>query len=50
MSIHLSKEIIRLKKMMSELCTAVEESMKLAIVSVINHDAKLAEKVIEHDI
>lgn len=49
MSIHLSKEINKLKKMMSELCTAVEESMKIAIVSVINHDAKLARKVIEHD-
>lgn len=49
MSLHLSKEIDRLKGMMSLLCTRVEESMKQALVSLVNHDKLMAEKIIEND-
>ena len=46
---HLNKEIMRLKKMMSTLCALVEESMRHALVSVIKHDKVLAKEVIEND-
>ncbi len=49
MSMHLSKEIQKLKKMMSELCSIVEESMKKAVYSVINHDTEVAQEVIDND-
>jgi phosphate transport system protein len=49
MSLHLSKEINRLKKMMSELCTRVEESMKQSLVSLLSHDKEMAAKIIQND-
>ncbi len=49
MSIHLSKEINKLKKLMSEECSLVEESMKQAIYSFTNHDVEIANDVIKQD-
>lgn len=49
MSVHLSKEINRLKEMMTRLCTSVEESMKLALTCVLNHDKEMAKKIIAND-
>lgn len=49
MSIHLSKEIIRLKKLMSTLCSKVENSMTQSMLSVINEDRALASKIMTQD-
>ncbi len=49
MSLYLSKEIDKLKKLISELSTKVEESMKQAIYATINNDLEIAQKVIEND-
>ncbi len=49
MSLHLSKEINKLKKMMSEECSLVEESMKKAVYSVVHHDLEVAQEVIKND-
>lgn len=49
MSLHLSKEINRLKDMMTELCTKVEKSMTHSLACVLNHDKEMALKIIEND-
>ncbi len=49
MTLHLRREIDRLKKMLSSLSTQVEESVQKAVTSVLERDAALAEAVIVHD-
>ena len=49
MTIHMSNEIERLKKMLLSLCTRVEEQLWQAVQSIKNRDGQLAQKVIEQD-
>ena len=49
MSVHLKREIEKLKKMLLSLCAAVEESLRLAIKSINERDENLARNVIETD-
>ncbi len=49
MSLYLSKEINKLKKLMSELSTKVEDSMKQAVYATVNNDLKIAKEVIKND-
>lgn len=49
MSIHMIREIEKLKKMILSLAALVEENCRLAVKSVASRDGKLAEKVIEGD-
>lgn len=49
MTLHLSREIDKLKKMLSSLSTLVEESVQKAVASILDRDAALAESVIGHD-
>jgi len=50
MTVHMKREIDKLKKMLMSLCEVVEESLRQAVKSIKERDAKLAEKVIETDI
>ncbi len=49
MSVHLNKEIRRLKELMTGLCTKVETSMTKALAAVMNHDKKLAAEIVAND-
>ncbi|NOY74232.1 MAG: phosphate signaling complex protein PhoU [Kiritimatiellaeota bacterium] len=49
MSLHLSKEIERLKRLMSELCSKVETSMSKALSSALDFDGDMARDIIEKD-
>lgn len=49
MTVHLGKEIIRLKKMILQLAAKVEESVEQAVESVAQTDLDLAGKVINED-
>ena len=46
---HLQREIERLKKKILSLCAAVEESVRMAVKSIEDGDAAMAEKVIRTD-
>jgi len=50
MTVHMSREIDRLKKMLLSLCEVVQESLRRAVRSIKERDAALAKKVIEMDI
>lgn len=50
MTVHMKREIDKLKKMLMSLCEVVEESLRQAVKSIKERDEKLAEKVIETDI
>ncbi len=49
MSIHLQKELDRLKEKLLTLSTLVEESVRMAVESVQEKDAEKAQKVVEMD-
>ena len=49
MSIHLFREVEKLKKMILELSAVVEDNLHNAVNSITKHDVKLAEKVIQTD-
>ena len=49
MTIHMKREIEKLKKKLSALCEVVEKSFLQAVQSIKTRDAKLARKVIEAD-
>jgi phosphate transport system protein len=50
MTLHMKREIDKLKQMLLSLCEVVENSLRQAVKSIKERDAKLAEKVIEMDI
>ena len=49
MTVHMSNEIEKLKKMLLSLCSQVEEQHWQAVKSIKERDADLARKVIDHD-
>ncbi len=49
MSIHLQREIKRLKELMTELCSEVEKMMTEALSCALNHDKEVAKAIIEAD-
>jgi phosphate transport system protein len=49
MTLHLSREIDKLKSMLSTLSAHVEESVQKAVASVLDRDAALAESVVAFD-
>lgn len=49
MGLHLEKEIHKLKRQMSKICTLVEENVRMAIESVNEKNCSLALEVIERD-
>lgn len=49
MTIHMSNEIERLKKMLLSLCSRVEEQLWQAVQSIKDRDGQLAQKVIDQD-
>ena len=50
MTVHMKREINKLKSELLSLCKVVEESFRQAVKSIQKRDAKLAKKVIEADI
>ena len=50
MTVHMKREIDKLKQMLLSLCQVVENNLRQAVKSIKERDAKLAEKVIEMDI
>lgn len=50
MTVHMKREIDKLKKMLLSLCGVVEESLRQAVESINQRDANLARKVIEKDV
>jgi len=50
MTVHMKREIDRLKQMLMSLCEVVEENLRQAVKSIKERDAKLAEKVIGMDL
>lgn len=50
MTVHMKREIDRLKQMLMSLCEVVEENLHRAVESIRNRDADLAKTVIEMDI
>lgn len=50
MTVHMKREIDRLKKMLLSLCSLVEDSLRQAVKSIKEQDASLAKKVIETDV
>jgi phosphate transport system protein len=50
MTVHMKREIDRLKQMLMSLCEVVEENLRRAVESIRKRDAKLANTVIETDI
>lgn len=49
MTVHMKREIDRLKQMLMSLCEVVEENLRQAVKSIKERDVKLAKKVIETD-
>jgi phosphate transport system protein len=49
MSVHLSKEVAKLKKKILQLCAEVEENVRRAVLSVVSMDAAAAEDVRRKD-
>ncbi|MFC1792786.1 phosphate signaling complex protein PhoU [Planctomycetota bacterium] len=50
MTLHMKREIDRLKQMLMSLCEVVEENLRRAVESIRQRDANLAKTVIETDI
>lgn len=50
MTVHMKREIDKLKKMLLSLCGVVEESLRQAVESINQRDANLARKVIQKDV
>jgi phosphate transport system protein len=50
MTMHMSKEISRLKKKLLVLCSQIEDQLCSAVRSIQERDSELAEKVIEKDL
>ena len=50
MTVHMKREIDRLKQMLISLCEVVEENLRRAVESIRQRDANLAKTVIEMDI
>jgi phosphate transport system protein len=50
MTVHMKREIERLKKMLLSLCKIVEDNLQQAVKSIKQRDANLAKKVIGEDI
>ena len=50
MTMHMSKEISRLKKKLLVLCSQIEDQLWSAVRSIQERDSELAEKVIEKDL
>ena len=50
MTVHMKREIDRLKQMLMSLCEVVEENLRRAVESIRQRDATLAKTVIETDI
>jgi phosphate transport system protein len=50
MTVHMKREIDKLKKMLLSLCGVVEESLRQAVESINQRDASLARKVIQKDV
>ncbi len=50
MTVHMKREINKLKRELLSLCKVVEESFRQAVKSIQKRDAELAKKVIEADI
>jgi phosphate transport system protein len=50
MTVHIKREIDKLKKMLMALCDVVEESLRKAVQSIKDRDIKLANEVIDADI
>ena len=49
MSIHLDKELVRLKKRLLHMAAVVEEDARKAVMAAMTRDVKLAREVIEKD-
>lgn len=49
MSVHLNKEIDRLKKLIANLCSMVDENMRQSVLSLLHDDVQSAKKIIEKD-
>ncbi len=50
MTVHMKREIDRLKEMLMSLCKIVEDSLRQAVKSIKKRDAELAHRVIEKDV
>ena len=50
MTVHMKREIDRLKQMLMSLCEVVEKNLRRAVESIRQRDAKLANAVIETDV
>ena len=50
MTVHMKREIDRLKQMLISLCEVVEENLRRAVESIRKRDANLAKTVIEMDV
>ena len=50
MSIHLQREVERLKKLILSLSATVEKSLRQAVKSIADRDTTLAKQVIENDL
>jgi phosphate transport system protein len=50
MTVHMKREIDRLKQMLMSLCEVVERNLRQAVESIRHRDAKLAKAVIETDV
>ena len=50
MTVHMKREIDKLKQMLLSLCEVVENSLRQAVKSIKERDANLAKTVIEMDV
>jgi len=50
MTVHMKREIDRLKEMLMSLCEVVEKNLRRAVESIRKRDAELAKKVIDMDV
>ena len=50
MTVHMKREIDRLKQMLTSLCEVVEKNLRRAVESIRQRDAKLAKTVIDMDV
>jgi phosphate transport system protein len=50
MSVHLQREIDKLKKSLLSLCTLVEDQVQMAVQAVLNRDEAIAREVVDRDL
>jgi len=50
MSVHLQREIDKLKKSLLSLCTLVEDQVQLAVQAVLNRDEAMAREIVDRDL